>query len=244
MEISILAMAGAVVLAAAIIRGYSGFGFSMISVVSLSQLLPPVEVVPVILLLEVLASLWLLPRVWRQIHWPSLTWLSAGVVIGTPLGVYLLANLPPRPMRIVIALVVMAMVAGLWRGLASPRMPGRGPTTAVGMVSGVLNGATATGGPPVILFYLSTPAGVAVSRASLIAYFLGTDLLAFGVSLTQGLVTVATLRLGAAMLLPLIVGLTVGRRFFSQSKAAAFRRKVLVLLAGLALLALVRAIGF
>ena len=63
MAISLLSIAAAVVFAAAIIRGYSGFGFSMICAVSLSQVLPPVEVVPLILLLEVAASSWLLPGV-------------------------------------------------------------------------------------------------------------------------------------------------------------------------------------
>lgn len=237
-----MAIAGGVVLAAAIIRGYSGFGFSMITVVCLSQVLSPIEVVPLILLLEVMASLWLLPRVWRRIHWQSLTWLSVGVVIGTPLGVYLLAHVSPRPMRAAIALVVMAMVFCLWRGLAFQRMPGRNQTTTVGMVSGILNGAMTIGGPPVILFYFSTPAGAAVSRASLIAYFLATDLLAFGLALTQGLVTTDTLRRGAILGLPLLVGLVVGSRFFNQSQADAFRRKILVLLTVLAGFALVRVI--
>ena len=242
MELHILVIAAGAVLAAAVIRGYSGFGFSMITVISLSQVFPPVEVVPVILLLEVLASLWLLPNVWRRVHWPSLTWLFVGVVIGTPIGVNLLAQIPARPMRIAIALVVIILVICFWRGVAFQRMPGRAQTTTVGMVSGVLNGATTVGGPPVILFYFSTPAGVAVSRASLIAYFLATDIFAFGVSFLQGLVTTTTMRLAGMLALPLLVGLMLGSRFFHQSKADAFRRKVLLLLSLLATMALLRAI--
>ena len=71
MAISLLSIAAVVVFAAAIIRGYSGFGFSMICAVSLPQVLPPIEVVPLILLLEVAASILLLPGVGRQIHGPS-----------------------------------------------------------------------------------------------------------------------------------------------------------------------------
>ncbi len=207
------------------------------------MMLPPVEVVPLILLLEVAASIWLLPGVWRQIHWPSLSWLFAGVILGTPLGVHLLANVPARSMRIVIALVVMVMVVGLWRGLAFQRMPGRGRTTAVGMISGILNGATTIGGPPVILFYLATPAGVTVSRASLIAYFLATDFLAFGIALTQGLVTAVTMYRSMFLVVPLVAGLVMGRRYFSRSPAEALRRKVLLLLTVLSGLALIRAMG-
>jgi uncharacterized membrane protein YfcA len=236
MGIYTLIFSGCAILTAGIIRGYSGFGFSMIAVVSLSLVMPPAEIVPVILVLEVVASLWLLPRVWRQIHWRSLSWLSMGVLIGTPAGVYLLTNVSPNSMRAAIAVVVMVLVVLLWCGFSLKTAPGRGKT------SGVLNGSATIGGPPVILFYLSTSTGAAVSRASLIAFFLGTDILAFFICLTQGLVTSKTGIMCVSFLIPMLLGLGIGNYFFSLSKADAFREKVLVLLMALAVIALVRAI--
>ena len=141
------------VLMAAFIRGYSGFGFSMIMVITLSQIFTPAEVVPVILLMEVVASSWLLPRVWKQIDWSSLFWLLIGVSIGTPAGVYLLANVPATSMRSAIAAVIMVLVVLLWRGFAFRKMPGRGVTLSTGTISGVLNGSAAHGGPPRILVF-------------------------------------------------------------------------------------------
>lgn len=242
MGIYTLVFSGCVILFAGIIRGYSGFGFSMIAVVSLSLVIPPAEIVPVILVLEVLASLWLLPGVWRQIHWRSLSWLSIGVLIGTPAGVYLLTNISPNFMRAAIAVVVMVLVILLWCGFSLKTVPGRGKTVITGLVSGVLNGSATIGGPPVILFYLSTSTVAAVSRASLIAFFLGTDILAFVICLTQGLVTPKTGMMCVSSLIPLLLGLRVGNHFFSLSKADAFRKKVLILLMALAVIALVRAI--
>ncbi|MBW2606860.1 MAG: sulfite exporter TauE/SafE family protein [Deltaproteobacteria bacterium] len=230
------------ILSAGIIRGYSGFGFSMVAVVSLSLVMTPAEIVPVILVFEVVASLWLLPKVWRQIHWRSLSWLSIGVLIGTPAGVYLLTNISPNPMRAAIAVVVMVLVILLWRGFSLKTIPGRGKSVVTGLVSGVLNGSATIGGPPVILFYLSTSTVAAVSRASLIAFFLGTDILAFVICLTQGLVTSKTGIMCVSFLLPLLLGLGVGNHFFNRSKADAFREKVLILLMALAVIALARAI--
>ncbi len=86
MSIPALIYSGLVILVAGIIRGYSGFGFSMIAVISLSLVMPPTEIVPVILVLEVIASMWLLPRICRQIHWKSISWLSIGVLPGTLRG--------------------------------------------------------------------------------------------------------------------------------------------------------------
>ena len=242
MGINTLIFSGCAILSAGIIRGYSGFGFSMIAVVSLSLVMPPAEIVPVILVLEVVASLWLLPGVWRQIHWRSLSWLSMGVLIGTPAGVYLLTNISPNLMRAAIAVVVMVLVVFLWCGFSLKTVPGRGKTVITGLVSGVLNGSATIGGPPVILFYLSTSTVAAVSRASLIAFFLGTDILAFVICLTQGLVTSKTGIMCVSFILPLLLGLGVGNHFFSRSKAHAFHEKVLILLMTLAVIALVRAI--
>ncbi len=92
MDIFVIAFSALAVLVAGIVRGYSGFGFSMIATTSMSLLLPPVEVIPVILLLEILASAWLLPHVWKQIDWKSLSWLSLGVLVGTTAGIYLLEH--------------------------------------------------------------------------------------------------------------------------------------------------------
>jgi uncharacterized membrane protein YfcA len=242
MDIFVIAFSALAVLVAGIIRGYSGFGFSMIATTSMTLVLSPVEVIPVVLVLEILASAWLLPRVWKQVDWRSLLWLSAGVLVGTPPGVFLLAHVPAKPMRAGIALAIMVLVVLLWRGFYLKKMPGRPGTVATGLFSGFLNGSAAIGGPPVILFYFSSPAGVTVSRASIIAYFLGTDSLAWVVSLTQGLVTLQTGILTGILCAPLLLGIFLGNRFFTHSKEGALKRKVLILLMLLSLAALLRTV--
>lgn len=241
MNPSILLFAGIAVFIAAVVRGYSGFGFSMISAVSLTLVLPPAEVIPVVLLLEVIASSWLLPQVWRKIDWASLAPLSAGVVLGTPIGLWALASIPATPMRAAIALVVIGFVTLMWRGWHQSRIPQTGSIALIGAISGILNGSTTMGGPPVILFYLSGPAGAAVSRASMIAFFLGTDLLALIMAFFGGLITSRTGIFGACGTLPLVAGLFCGSRLFRRSRGEGFERKVLVLLALLAVAAFLRA---
>lgn len=240
-SISVLAFAAVTVLLAAVVRGYSGFGFSMITTLALSMVFTPAEVVPSVLLMEVAASAWLMPKVWKQVDWVSIKWLLIGVLVGTPAGVALLAAIPARPMRAAIAVAIIALIVLLWRGFALKTMPGRTMTLSTGIISGVLNGGAAIGGPPAILFYFSSPAGIAVSRASLIAYFFGTDIIATGVCTAHGLVSLKTVTLTGLLLLPLFLGVTVGSRFFARSDPKLFRRIVLLLLLFLALITLVRA---
>jgi uncharacterized membrane protein YfcA len=235
-------ISGIAVFVAGIIRGYSGFGFAMVAVTSMSLVLPPVQVVPTVLILEVLASIRLVPQVWRHIDWFSLRWLLAGSLVATPLGVYLLATIPAAPMRMSISLLVLVAATLLMRGFAWKRMPGKSLTIITGVACGMLNGAAAIGGPPVILFYLSSPAGVTISRASIIAYFLGIDSMSLVMAAVQGLTTSATLLTTAVCLLPLLLGITVGSRMFINVDQDSFRHHVLILLIILSIVGLARSV--
>ena len=237
-----LAFAAVAVFVAGIIRGYSGFGFAMVAVTSISLVLPPVLVVPVVLILEVLASIRLVPQVWRDIDWYSLRWLFVGSVFATPFGVYLLANIPATPMRTAISVLVLIAAVLLLRGWAWKRMPGRPLILTTGVACGMLNGAAAIGGPPVILFYLSSPAGVTVSRASIIAYFMGIDIMSLTMASIQGLVTYRTLATAAICMVPLLLGIALGSRIFVRADKESFRGHVLVLLVVLSIAGLVRSL--
>ena len=51
-SIAELAYAALVVLLAAVVRGYSGFGFALLTVPSLTVMLAPARIIPVLFLLE------------------------------------------------------------------------------------------------------------------------------------------------------------------------------------------------
>jgi uncharacterized membrane protein YfcA len=113
------------VFVAGVIRGYSGFGFAMVAVTSMSLVVPLARVVPLVLILEVMASISLVPQVWKNINWYSLRWLLAGSLFATPFGAYLLVNMPAEPMRISISLLVLVAAILLLRGWSWKRMPSR-----------------------------------------------------------------------------------------------------------------------
>jgi uncharacterized membrane protein YfcA len=221
---------------AAVVRGYSGFGFSLLAVTSLSFLLPPAEIVPSIFIMEVAASLHLLPGAWRDIHWRALLWLTAGCLVGTPFGVYALAHAAPAPMTLALAVSVLIAAILLTRGYALKSIPGPAVTFATGTSSGLLNGSFGIGGPPVILFFFSSPAGAAAGRASMIAYFLITDIMGLAWQGWSGLITMTTLWRALIFLPALSGGIWLGNRGFKTADPLDFRRWVLRLLMLLAAL--------
>jgi hypothetical protein len=236
MDVGVLVYCVACVFGAAIVRGYSGFGFSLLAITSLTLALPPVAIIPSIFMLELCASAHLLPGIWRQIDWRAILWLMLGTVVGTPIGAFALAHVPAEPMVVAMSIIVLGSTLLLSRGFGLKRSPGPAATTAVGTATGVLNGAFGFAGPPVILFFLGTPAGAAVGRASIIAYFIGTDSYGLAVLGWNDLVGFDHVLRTLAFLPPLLAGVWLGARSFRRADPATFRRWVLRILMLLAVL--------
>jgi uncharacterized protein len=137
-----LVLSAGAIFGAAVVRGYTGFGFSMIAVTTLSMLRFPAEVVPMVLLLVIVASLHLLPSVWHAVEWRSLGWLLLGTMVATPAGVAVLTIVPANAMRVLVCVAVASAVVFLWRGFELRRTPGPAPTVATGVLVGILNGST------------------------------------------------------------------------------------------------------
>lgn len=236
-----IALATGIIFLAAIVRGYSGFGFSLLSITALSLVFPPSQVIPSIFMLEVAASLHMLPSIWRDVHWRSMLPLILGSFIGTPVGVYALANLPQPPMTLALSIFVLTATVLLWRGFVLKSMPSAPATLAAGTAAGLANGAFGIGGPPVILFYFASPAGHAAGRASLIAYFMVTDVIGLGFLGREGLVTWHSVVLTLAFLPALMLGVWLGARSFRTADPAKFRKIVLAVLALLAIITAIKA---
>lgn len=230
-----------VVLVAAVVRGYTGFGLSALVVSGASLVLEPAKIVPTVVLLEVAASIHMLPMVWKDIDWRTLGWVSLGMVMATPIGVHLLASLPVAPMRIIISVLVLVATFLIWRGYSYRGQPSKTMKTGTGMISGLMNGAAALGGLPVVIFLLSTVAGAAISRATLVAYLFCTGVVTTTISGTRGLVTNEVLVLAGLCLIPLFIGVTLGNLQFVRAPPESFRRFALLLLVVLSILGLIRA---
>jgi hypothetical protein len=236
-----LAYALAVVFAAAAVRGYSGFGASALIVTSLTLVLPPAEVVPISLLLEIAASLGLLAQVWKDVPWRTMAWLLAGAALGMPAGFALLAALPADVMRVVISLLVLLACVLIWRGARLGVRPGPRAILGTGVVSGIANGTAAVGGLPVVLFFLYSAAAVATTRATLIVYLMIGDAYGTAVAWMNGLLTQEVLQRGALFCIPLFLGVWLGNRRFLATSPESFRRFTLILLIFLATAGLLRA---
>ena len=214
------------------VRGYSGFGFALAAVPILTLVLPPVIAIPAVLPIELAIGLVTLPHERTHVAWQPCGWLVAGTIVGTPLGLTVLAAIPAEPMRIVIGVLVIVAAAILWRRpVLSDASLGRYPLLGAGLISGLLNGGTAMSGPPAIVALLGSKLETRAVRATLIAFIAFSAALGLTIAATRGLITPETATVSALMLPSAALGGALGLAVFSWTPNIHYRPASLALLA-------------
>jgi len=215
-----------VVFIASIIRGFNGFGFSATCISGFSFILPALEIVPIILALEVVISIFMVPYIWSKIDWNFVFKLLLGISIGSPIGLYLLKYLSSDVTHLSVCILVIFFSFLLMKGYENKKIDNSYAKMFTGIISGTLNGLTTLGGMPVALFLLITSIQPAVIRGSLAALFFLTDIYAFLLSFFLGIVDMTTIYRVVPLIIILPLGVFIGDKFFVKSKEATYRKVV------------------
>jgi len=229
-----------IILIASIVRGFNGFGFSAISVSGLSFLLPPIEIVPIILLLEVFVSIFMVPYIWNKIDWKFVAQILIGIIIGSPIGLFLLKYLSSQVTHFLICLVVIFFSLLLMRGYTNLKINNLISKILTGIVSGIANGFSTLGGLPVALFLLVTSIQPAIIRGSLAALFFLTDIYAFVLSFFGGIIDLTTIYRVLSIIIVLPLGVYIGDKFFTKAKEATYRKVVFYFLILISVFGIIR----
>jgi uncharacterized protein len=220
---------------AGLVRGFSGFGLSAVLVASAAFVISPKLIIPTAQAMEVIASIALIPSVWKEVNWKWLTPMAGAYALSIPAGVAALAYLPEQALR--VGGCVILLVASLCLLLnARPKLPDGLPLRfGTGLVAGFFAGATSLGGmvASAMLFAVALPAKNL--RATLIVLFFASALYSLTWGAWHGVVTSGTFTRAAWLAVPLLVGIAAGSHGFKHVSEAAFRKAVLALLAVLSL---------
>ena len=232
-----------VVFIASIIRGFNGFGFSATCISGFSFILPAIEIVPIILALEVIISIFMAPYVWNKIDWNFVFKLLIGITIGSPIGIYLLKYLSSDVTHLTVCVLIIFFSLLLMKGYENKKINNSYAKIFTGVISGALNGLTTLGGMPVALFLLVTSIQPAVIRGSLAALFFLTDIYAFVLSFVTGIVDITTIYRTLLLIIILPIGVYIGDKFFVKSKEETYRKVVFYFLIFISILGVLRIIN-
>ena len=232
-----------IVFIASIIRGFNGFGFSATCISGFSFILPAIEIVPIILALEVVISIFMVPYIWNKIDWRFVFKILLGIIIGSPIGLYLLKYLDPQTTHLTVCLLIIFFSILLMKGFSNQKINNNYGKFFAGIISGTLNGLTTLGGMPVALFLLITSIQPAIIRGSLAALFFLTDIYAFVLSFFLGIVDMTTIYRIILLIAILPLGVFIGNKFFVKSKEETYRKVVFYFLIIISIFGILRIVS-
>ncbi|MBI1847163.1 MAG: sulfite exporter TauE/SafE family protein [Candidatus Rokubacteria bacterium] len=132
-------IAGACIVgAASFVHGLAGFGIGLVSLALLPFFMSAAEAVVLMTIYAAVFSAVILWPLRRHLAVRDLRDLLVGTVIGTPLGVWVLAVLPASALARLIGLVLVVIVALEFLGRAPARLAGRGWALGAGVAAGVV----------------------------------------------------------------------------------------------------------
>ncbi|HEY3007949.1 MAG TPA: sulfite exporter TauE/SafE family protein [Micromonosporaceae bacterium] len=235
----VLLAAFVIVLVAAATQATTGFGFALVAVPLLAMATDAHTAIVTVSLIGLVLTVMIALRERAHVRWRPVAGLLAATALGMPVGLLVLAVAPERMLGILIAIVVLACTAMVWRGVRV----GTGPAAVAGagLVAGVLATATGVNGPPVVAAFRGMDFDPRTFRASLAAFFVGSGAVGLaGFGLTGQIHGVA-IALAAAGVPGVAFGWWAGNRAFARLDPNRFRRMVLCALIVTSIVTLVRA---
>lgn len=236
----IITIAG--VLVAAVLRGFTGFGFGLAAVPLISLALPPAETVPLVVTLQVVVGVAGLRAAIGACDWGAVRLLVPGLIVGVPIGFLVLTTLPANPVRLAIGGIIAVSVWLIHRGVRLPHNPSWRVGFGVGLTSGIINGLASVGGPPVVVYLLAIGHSAVRMRATSIVYFMLASCVSFLPMAARGMITRDVLVWTAASLPVLLIGSRVGAWGFARATPRHHRMAALAALSVLAALLVGRAL--
>ncbi|MEP1522125.1 MAG: sulfite exporter TauE/SafE family protein [Ascidiaceihabitans sp.] len=226
------------ILAAGVVRGFSGFGSAMIIMPVASSVLSPFSALVFLMTVECFGPLPNLRNALQTGHLGETARLVLGAIVALPLGLFALSVVSPDAFGWAVSGIVLVLLCILltgWRytGPMGPRM-----IFGTGLLGGFSTGFVGLPGPPVIMLYMASSKPIAVIRANFLLYLFGMDLVMLPAFWALGWLDLKAVVIGVVLIGPYIIANMVGARLFNPQAEGQFRTVAYIVIAASAILGL------
>ncbi len=211
------------VLCSGVLRGFTGFGSALFAVPILSLFMAPLEAASVVMGFQVLSGLQTLSSDWEYIDTKSIIPLCLAGSLASILGSILLVNMSPQAAKLIMGVIILIAVFCLTAGWRFKKSPDSFIIASVGTLSGLLNGFSAMGGAPLIVYFLSGPYTPQTARATMTCIFMLQGAVSLASVVYQGATTLHTFILIIAMFPFLAIGTGLGTWAFRVAPPFVYR---------------------
>ena len=223
-------LVGGIIFLAALTQSITGFGFAIVSMSFLPQVVGLQTAVPLVALLGVILNsiIWFYYR--RSSDFKAIKRLAIASLIATPVGAFMLDLFPEAIALRGLGLIIISYVVYDGLKLTLPPLKSAFWDYLAGGLSGILSGAYAVGGPPLIVYANCRHWTAKEFKSNITPIFCLIALLASISHGWQGNLTISVGRLAIYSLPGFACGLWLGIILSKRIDPVVFRRITLALL--------------
>jgi uncharacterized membrane protein YfcA len=237
-----LAVLGVIFLAT-LIRSVFGFGEALIAVPLLAFAIPVEVAAPLATLVSITVAAVVVLQDWHKVHLASAWRLVLATFVGIPLGLLLLVTVDERPIKALLAVVLLAFAASRLLGQGRAELKDDRLAWLFGLAAGVLGGAYGMNGPPLVVYGTLRRWSPEHFRATLQGYFLPASLAGMAGYALAGLWTREVTRDYLLALPPTFAAIVLGRAINRRMDPRRFVGAVHLALVAIAALLLAQSLG-
>ena len=215
-----------VIFLATVFRSAFGFGEALIAVPLLSLLVPVTEAVPLATLISITVAAVVVIQDWNKIHVRSAGWLVVSTIFGIPLGLLLLKYGPESTVKAILGVVIIAFSSYCLFSRNPRELKNDRLAWLFGFGAGILGGAYAINGPPLVVYGSLRRWTPEHFRATLQGYFFPASLLGMVGYFKESLWTSTVTHFYLWSLLPALAAILLGRAINRRMKHGSFLRYV------------------
>jgi len=230
-DLTQLLLAAVAVFIGGFLRGFVGFGGALVIIPVMALAFTPKFAVALHAITELPGIVQLLPTAVRHCARKTVLPMILALLIGTPLGVYVLTAVDTETMRIVISALVLIMVGMLAGNTRIVYAAGMRVSVIGGIVGGIIQGAAGIGGPPLVALLLSRGDDPTTTRGNIVVMMSSMVLVALPILWIYGLISVRALILGGLAAPVYLLATYLGSRYFRTGGSDIYRIVALSILA-------------
>lgn len=230
----------------AIAQRIAGLGFALLIAPFLVLILGPHEGVLMVNICGVVSSTLIMARVWRDVDWSMVRWLSVPAIAGSVAGSVATAYVPAAPLSVTVGAVVLAaLLVSLVLQRSDVVVRGNPPKVLAGLAAGLTNSMAGVGGPAVSAYALLARWPQRPFAATLQPFFVFIGLVTLGTkfAVDPGQAPALHAWMWAAITAVIVLGIYAGERLARHVRDEHARLAVVVIAFAGALAALVKGLA-
>lgn len=168
---------GLIVLLGAAVQRVTGMGFALVSAPLLVAVLGAHNGVKLAQVLGLIAAAVIFFAVWRNAEPKTAAVLLAAAIVGVIPGVWVSSVVPAALLTVLVGLLALASIGAVVGSARARVLRGTGGQLGAGALSGFMNVTSGLGGPPIVLYAVSTDWRHENYLATSQLYFVGLNIL-------------------------------------------------------------------